>query len=352
MEIPSEGIIIIDTFINSLKEYITEKQSKSEENHILNLLSVLINFTLIEKNIQIFFEKRIIDILLVLVSDSQNHILCKSVALLWSICCIPSVEAKNTIIKKDIFNILHRRLSELSPSPPQQMKPDDYHSVSCIVGSVKNLLVSNPSGVIPFLNSPLIPVFSWTLESSMSLLNTSSDVNVLNIFTFVCESFYSCAELPYENIILFMEMKGGDLMLNVIEKYVEEIKQNNKRLNEGVVGYVSKTIYNVAANAFDNSDDGERNKMKNIFEENNKFNRMVDLCKYLISQPPSSPQQKYITNSISLAICFLLKSERPSPSLSYILSYVDNLKTSPPHPNDFIVSKSAKYALNNIVGRS
>jgi hypothetical protein len=76
---------------------------------------------------------------------------------------------------------------------------------------------------------------------------------------------------------------------------------------------------------------------------------MVDLCKYLISQPPSSPEQRHITDNISLAICCLLKSERPSPSLGCILSYVDNLKTSPPHLDGFNVSGAAKDAWNGIV---
>jgi hypothetical protein len=147
-----------------------------------------------------------------------------------------------------------------------------------------------------------------------------------------------------------MKMKIGDLMLNVIEKYVEEIKNSKKVLDEGGVVDASKSIYNVAFNTFDNSDFGERKEMRNVFEENKKFNRMLDLCKYLISQPPSSPEQRFITDRISLAICFLLKSERPSPSLSYILSYVDNLKTSPPHPNGFDVSERAKEAWDGMIG--
>jgi hypothetical protein len=260
------------------------------------------------------------------------------------------VEAKNTIIKKDIFNILYRRLSELSPSPPQQMKPDDYYSVSCIVYSIRNLLSSNPSDVIPFLNSPLIPVIGWTLESSMSLLNTSSDKDIQDIFMSICSSFHSCAVLPYENIIRFMEMKGGDLVLSVVEKYVEEIKENRKKLDEVGVENASISIYNVAICAFDKSGVGKRNEMENVFEENNKFNRMVYLCKYLISQPPSSPEQRRITDRISLAICYLLKSKKPSPSLGCILSYVDNLKTSPPYPNGYDISINAKSVWNNMTG--
>jgi hypothetical protein len=147
-----------------------------------------------------------------------------------------------------------------------------------------------------------------------------------------------------------MEMKGGDLMLSVIEKYVEEIKENKKRFNEEGVEYASKSIYNVAAEVFDESGFEERNEMRDVFEKNNKFNRMVDLCKYLISQPSSSPEQKRITDYVSLAICFLLKSEKPSLSLGCILSYVDDLKTSPPHPNGFDVSRNAKDALNSMVG--
>jgi hypothetical protein len=77
---------------------------------------------------------------------------------------------------------------------------------------------------------------------------------------------------------------------------------------------------------------------------------MVDLCKYLISQPPSSPEQRRITDYISLAICFLLKSKKLSSSLGCILSYVDNLKTSPPYPDGYDISIGAKVAWNNMTG--
>jgi hypothetical protein len=254
------------------------------------------------------------------------------------------VEAKNTIIKKDSFNTLHRRFLELSPSPPQQMKPDDYYSVSCIVSSVMNLLSSNPSAVIPFLNSPLIPVFSWTLESSMSLLNTSLDENIQEIFRFICGSFLQCTVFSFEDVIRFMEMKGGDLMLSVIEKYVEEIKENKKNLDEVGVENASISIYNVALFSSNESGFEKLNKMRDIFEKNNKFYRMVNLCNYLISPPPSSPEQRRITEYISLTICLLLQSERPSPSVGYTLSKVDNLKTSPRHPDDTDISKNAKKA--------
>jgi hypothetical protein len=350
IEIPKEKIIIIDILINSLKEYIENKENNSDENHISNILGAMINSTLNQKNKQIFYDKGIIDILLVLISNSKGVIFRNSVALLINICLISSNEVKNAIIKKDIFILLHKRLSELSPSPPQQIKPDNYFSVYCIIGSVYDLLSSNLSGVIPFLNSPLIPVFYSTLESSISLLNTSSDQDLQNIFRFICGSFCSCAKLPYENISLFIEMKGEDSMLNVIEKYINDIKENKKRLPEDGVEDVSISIYNVTVNSFNESASGEKNKVKNIFDENNKLNRMVDVCKYLISQPPSSPQQKRITNYISLSICFLLKSERPSPSLGSILAYVDNLKTSPPHPNGFEVSKAAQKSWNEMIG--
>jgi hypothetical protein len=147
-----------------------------------------------------------------------------------------------------------------------------------------------------------------------------------------------------------MEMKGGDLMLSVIENYVDQIKENGKKLNEGGVEYASMSIYDVAVLSSNKSGVGKGNEMKSVFEENNKFNRMVDLCKYLISQLPSSPEQRRITDHISLAICFLLKSERPSPSLGSILSYVDDLKTSPPHPYGFDVSRAAKNAWDGMTG--
>jgi hypothetical protein len=69
--------------------------------------------------------------------------------------------------------MLHKRLLSISPKPPKRMVAGDYFCVSTIVALVLCLLDSNPSGAKPFLDSPLIPVLNWTLESSMSLLDTS-----------------------------------------------------------------------------------------------------------------------------------------------------------------------------------
>jgi hypothetical protein len=185
------------------------------------------------------------------------------------------------------------------------MKPGDYYYVLCIVASVNNLLSLNPSGVLPFLNSPLVPVLGRTLELSMSLLNTPSheNENVQEIFVFIC----------------------------MIEKYVIEMKRNKKRLAEIGVKYVSMCIYNIAAFSCDSLGFGKRNEMRSAFEENNKLNRMIDLCKYLISQPPSSLEQRHITNGISSAIYCLLKSERLTPSFCSIFQLIKEFKTSSPH---------------------
>jgi hypothetical protein len=60
VEIPKEGVIIIDILTNSLKDYIAEKQSKSEEEHVCNLLGAMTNSSVNERNKQIFFDKGIV----------------------------------------------------------------------------------------------------------------------------------------------------------------------------------------------------------------------------------------------------------------------------------------------------
>jgi hypothetical protein len=259
------------------------------------------------------------------------------------------LDVKNDIIESDIFNILHKRLVDNSPEPPKRMVAGDYHSIGAISCLVHNLLVSNPTGVKPFLDSPLIPVLNWTLESSMSLLDTSSDKNLKKIFRYICASYLKCIVLPFENTSHFIELKGVDAMLSVVEKYVTQIRENRKRLDEDGVEYASITIFNIANYGSTHSEDGKVNLAKKQFEENNKFSRLVDLCKFLISQQPSSPEQRCIADHNSLAICRLLKSERPPLSFGSILAYIDNPKSSPPHPNGFDISLTARDAWKEMV---
>jgi hypothetical protein len=112
----------------------------------------------------------------------------------------------------------------------------------------------------------------------------------------------------------------------------------------------SSTIFNIIVDYPTQSEDGKRNLPKKQFEENNKFNRLVDVCKFLISQQPSSQEQRHVANNISLAICNLLKSEKPPLSFSIVLTYCHNLKSSPSLPSGYDISLDARNAWNWMKG--
>jgi hypothetical protein len=137
-------------------------------------------------------------------------------------------------------------------------------------------------------------------------------------------------------------------MLSVVEKYVTQIKENRKRLDEGGVNNASVTIFSIALYGSALSEGGKGNVAKKQFNENNNFNRLVDVCKFFVSQHPSSPEQKHITVYFSLAACRLLKSERLPLSFGPILAYVYKLKSSPPLPNGVDISSAAQSAWREI----
>jgi hypothetical protein len=301
-------------------------------------------------NEQTLYDKDILNTLFPLMQSPENTVWRKAVTLLRNISAIQSVEAKNAVIEKDIFNILHKKLLEISPEPLRKMDLGDYYCIYTIIIIVNNLLISNPSGVELFLDSPLIPFLNCILDSSISLLDTSSDENLQGIFKDICSLYVKCSKPPFEKISRFIKLNGADTMLSVIEKFVTQIKEDKKRLKEKVVENALITIFNIALHGSTKSKKGKENLAREAFEENNKFNRLVDVCKFLISQQQSSQEQKRITDRISLAVCRLLKSERPAPSFGCILAYVDNLKSSPPHPDGYSVSSTAQNAWKNMVG--
>jgi hypothetical protein len=270
--VPEEGKIVINILINVLREYSTKKLEMSFVYHLVDVLGALLNITVNVNNKQTVYDKGILNTLLPLIETSKGSVLGKAVNVLGNIAAISSLDVVNGIIKADVFDILHKRLVDMSPEPPKRMVAGDYFCVSRIIMLVNNLLISNPSGAKPFLDSPLILVLNLTLESSMSLLDTSSDENLENISRFT------------------------------------ELSENRKRLEEGGVKYALVTIFNIAYYGSTQSEYRKGNLSKERFGENNKFNTLVGMCKFFISQQPSSRKQKGMTNNISIAVCKLLKS--------------------------------------------
>jgi hypothetical protein len=313
---------------------------------MLSVLNALINISVeVDENKEILLDGGIISLLLPFVNSSDTNIWEKTVLLLCNICAIKSVEDKNSIINCGIFDIFHKKLLEISPFPPRKMISSNYFSISRIIIGIDNLLVSNRSGVTSFLKTPLIPLLLHTLDS-ISIEDTSSDdEGVENIQLYICRCFEKCSFHCYEDALLLVEMKVIDFLLNIIEKYINDIKI---LMNEETVKTISMIIFNMVILGSDVEFEWEKNKFKSYFYENNKLNKLLNLFKYLFSQT-LSPIKKETINNISITICKLLKSEKPTHCYDCVLQYVNKLKSSPHPTSGYNYSSSAKDSWNEML---
>jgi hypothetical protein len=89
--------------------------------------------------------------------------------------------------------------------------------------------------VTSFLKTPLIPLLLHTLDSIISIENTLFDEDIGKIQLNICRCFLRCTIHCYEDTLLLVEMKVIDLLLNIIEMYINEIKEKKIILNEETV---------------------------------------------------------------------------------------------------------------------
>jgi hypothetical protein len=351
IEIPEEEGIIIYTLVNFIKNNSTIKLTKKDDiNHLENILGVLINISrdnMKNKNIIIYNE--IIPFLLALINSSETLIWKRSILLLSYLCNNESTEIKNNIIELSTFNILYKKLFQISPPPPEKMLLDNYYEVYCSILGIRYLIDSNSSGITSFLDTPFIPLLLWTLDSAISLAGRSSYENIHNIQNYICLCFESCSSFSYENSSRLVEMKVIDGMMNVIEIYASKVKKKNQNVNEDTCLYSSMVIFNITREGFEKSLDGKFNKFKLIFEEDNKINRLLDCFKIIISHQPQSSTQMEILNYISISICYLLKSQKPLSIYHPILIYMNELKSSPSSAIGYDFTLAARNALVKII---
>jgi hypothetical protein len=304
-----------------------------------------------EKNRKLLLDKEITLLLFDFINTSELNVYQRAIILLNNVCNIRSVEEKNKIISSGVFNVFHKKLLEISPPPPKKILSNNYYSVYCIVDSIDSLLSSNPSSVSSFLNTPLIPVFLWTLDSTMDLTITSSDEDIYNIQKGICYCFVDMSFFSYNNVCHLVESKVIDCMINIVKKYISQLKENKIIIKEEAVEYGATVIFSTTNFGSNESPSSEKNKFKEFFEEGNKLNKLVDSFKFLNSLPSISPIQKNVINYISVSVCQLLKREKPPRSCDVILSYIDTLRLSP-HPtseDDFDYPLAAQYAWDNII---
>jgi hypothetical protein len=348
--IPNEGKIVINTLINYLKKQSIKKSNEDKNNELMvSVLFAFVNITfVVDENKKVVLDSGIIPLLLPLVSSSDTNVCKKTVLLLSHICAIKSVRDKNSIIICGIFDVFHKKLLEISPIPPQKMISSNYYSIFRIIAGIDHLLISNSSVITSFLKTPLIPLLLHTLNSTIPIGNTSSDEDIGNIQLYICRCFSRCTYHCYKDTLLLVEMKVIDSLLNIIEMYINEIKEKKIILNEETIESISKIFFKTGFKGSTSGSEKEKNKFKNYFDENNRLNVLVNLFKYLISQT-LSPTQKETINNLSVGICFLLKNERPPLCYGCVLEYVNNLKSSPFPTSDYYFSLVAKSSWDEML---
>jgi hypothetical protein len=345
--IPNERKIIVDILINYLKEQTTTKSNKDEDNKFLiSALNALINISMGD-NEKFLLDGGAIPLLLSLVDSSDTNVWKNAVHILSNICYIESVEDKNSIINYGIFDVFYKKLLEISPFPPQKIISSNYYSIYCIILGIANLLISNPSGVTSFLKTPLIPLLLHTLNSTILIGNTSSDKDIGKIQLYTCECFLNCICISHKNTLSLVKMKVIDSLLNFIEMYINEIKENKILLNKQLVKVISIIFFNTGYYGSTAGSKEEKNKFKNYFDENNRLNKLLNLFKYLISQT-LSPTQKETINNISVTICCLLKNEKPPLCYGCVLQYMNNFKSSPPPTSGYYFPLYANEVWNEM----
>jgi hypothetical protein len=345
LDIPNEKKIIINILINYLKERSTKKTNKDENNKlIMNVLSVFINISKGNNKI-LLVNNEIIPLLFPLVNSPNTILWKKAILLLSNICNTRFIDDINLYV---IFDVFHQKLLEISPFPPQNIVSSNYHSISCIILGINGLLIFNRSGVTSFLKTPLIPLLLHTLGSTLSIGNTSSDKEFGKIQLNICKCFLECTKDCYEDTLLLVEMKVIDYLLDIIEMYINEIKNNKILLNEEIVQIISMIFFNTGKHGSKAGSEEEKNKFKNYFDENNRLNKLLNLFEFFVSQT-LSPIQKETINYVSITICLLLKNERPPLCYICVLEYVNNLKfsLSPTSFHDF--PSAAKNSWNEML---
>jgi hypothetical protein len=164
----------------------------------------------------------------------------------------------------------------------------------------------------------------------------------------ICNCFLRCTEHCYEDTLLLIEMKVVDSLLNIIEMYVDEIENRKILLNEKTVESISIIFFNMGLKGSKAGSKKEKNKFKKYFDESSRLNILLSLFEYLIWHN-LSPIQKNTINFISIAICLLLKNEKPPPSYNYVIKYVKNLKSSPSPTSSYDFPSFAKDSWDEIL---
>jgi hypothetical protein len=333
--IPENGRIIVDIMGNFLKEHSLKRINKDDDNELMvNVLGSLIRISFNDENNNILLNSGIVSTLFYFVNYEDVFV------ILCNICSTRFIECRNRMISNGIFDVFYWKLLEISPPPPQKMIPGNYQCISCIVDGINHLLKTNLINIIFFLKTKLIPLLLLTLNSAISIEDGTSNKIIGEIQYFICSCFVECSYYSSEVMYFLFENKIIDSMMNIIEMYLNQIKNKRLTLRENVVEKAIRIIFNITK-------DGSET-VKKYFNENSRFNKLIDLFEFFVSQP-QSPIKKSITIRISLSICRLLRREKPPSFCNCVIEYVYNLKSFPSSIFNHDFPLDARCAWDNMI---
>jgi hypothetical protein len=117
--------------------------------------------------------------------------------------------------------------------------------------------------------------------------------------------------------------------MNVMEKYILQIKENKTIVRDETAVNAAILIYNIVSKGFEESSSSECNKFKKYFDEGNKFDKLVDMFKFVNCLASTSKVQREIINWMAISICLLLSRVKPPRSCDVVLSYINILRLTP-----------------------
>jgi hypothetical protein len=138
-------------------------------------------------------------------------------------------------------------------------------------------------------------------------------------------------------------------MINIIEKYTSQIKGNKIIIKERAAESGAIVIYYTILFGFYEGTSSECNKLKKLFEKENKLNKLVNSFNFLNSLQSISLKQKRILDFISISIFRLFKNEKPPPSYNIIVSYINKLRSSPHPTSGFDFPQAAQISWEAII---
>jgi hypothetical protein len=299
------------------------------KEHTHNIIIALISISFFNnENRVVLVDNGLVPILFDFINCKEFDFCRSSLILLSNVCHVSSFEIKNTIIKKGIFGILHKKLLSLQTS----LLSSNYCSLYDLCNSISKLVEYNSEGVDMLLNSPLISSLLQTLELVTSIVEISSgtpNVDVVNIQRRICVSFVSCTSFSYEQCDCFVKYEVIPFLLVLLEKHMNMMKKKGKKMGEWVVRHAASILFNVSYFGYKKAVNREKNKFRGIFDGVNGMKRLYGLFSYLHNQKNQSSLERETINYISLCVCRLLKSDTIPPLYVSLLVYVNELRSQP-----------------------